>query len=149
MSRPVAVEVTRAERQEQPNCVGCTAVSLYYFIKIIHVSCAVLSFSGFILRGYWMLQESEWLQHKISRVLPHLIDTVLLVSAIALVIMSRQYPTLVNWVSIKIGLLLLYIVLGSFTLKRGRTRQIRIACLVGALLTIVAIFVEANLKISY
>ena len=124
-------------------------MSLYYFIKIIHVSCAVLSFSGFILRGYWMLQESEWLQHKISRVLPHLIDTVLLVSAIALVIMSRQYPTLVNWVSIKIGLLLLYIVLGSFTLKRGRTRQIRIACLVGALLTIVAIFVEANLKISY
>ncbi|MDP6415318.1 MAG: SirB2 family protein [Gammaproteobacteria bacterium] len=124
-------------------------MNLYYFIKIIHVSCAVLSFSGFILRGYWMLQESEWLQHKISRVLPHLIDTVLLVSAIALVIMSRQYPTLVNWVSIKIGLLLLYIVLGSFTLKRGRTRQIRIACLVGALLTIVAIFVEANLKISY
>ena len=139
----------RGERQEPPNCVGCTAVNLYYFIKIIHVSCAVLSFSGFILRGYWMLQESEWLQHKISRVLPHLIDTVLLVSAIALVIMSRQYPTLVNWVSIKIGLLLLYIVLGSFTLKRGRTRQIRIACLVGALLTIVAIFVEANLKISY
>jgi len=96
-----------------------------------------------------MLVESDWLQHKISRVLPHLIDTVLLVSAIALVIMSRQYPTLVNWVTIKIGLLLLYIVLGTFALKRGRTRQIRIACLGGALLTIVAIFVEANLKISY
>ena len=149
MSRSVAVEVTSEERQEQPNCVGCTAVSLYYFIKIIHVSCAVLTFSGFTLRAYWMLVESEWLQRKISRVLPHIIDTVLLVSAITLVIMGRQYPTLVNWVTIKIGLLLLYIVLGTFALKRGRTRQIRITCLGGALLTIAAIFVVANLKIWY
>ena len=149
MSRSVAVEVTRGERQEQPNCVGCSAVGLYYFIKIIHVSCAVLTFSGFTLRAYWMLVESDWLQHKISRVLPHLIDTVLLLSAITLVIMSRQYPTLVNWVTIKIGLLLLYIVLGTFALKRGRTRQIRIVCLGGALLTTAAIFAVANLKVSY
>ena len=149
MSRSVAAELAGGERHEQPNCVGCTAVSLYYFLKIIHVSCAVLTFSGFTLRAYWMLVGSDWLQHKISRVLPHLIDTVLLVSAITMVIMSRQYPTLVNWVTIKIGLLLLYIVLGTFALKRGRTRQIRIVCLGGALLTIAAIFVEANLKISY
>tara|TARA_B100000959_G_scaffold144155_2_gene151334 strand:- start:10599 stop:11048 length:450 start_codon:yes stop_codon:yes gene_type:complete len=149
MSRSVAVEMTGGERQQQPNCVACSAVSLYYFIKIIHVSCAVLTFSGFTLRAYWMLVESDYLQHKISRVLPHLIDTVLLLSGITLVIMSRQYPTLVNWVTIKIGLLLLYIVLGSFAIKRGRTRQIRIVCLAGALLTTAAIFAVANLKISY
>ncbi len=124
-------------------------MSIYDLIKVLHVSCAVLTLCGFILRGYWMLVESDWLQQKVTRVLPHIVDTVLLVSAIVLVVMSRQYPFVVDWVTLKIGLLLLYIVLGTVALKRGKTKQIRIVCLIAALLTIAVIFIVANLKITF
>lgn len=121
-------------------------MSVYLLIKFVHVSSAVISFLGFSLRGYWMLVESLRLQNRISRVLPHIIDTVLLLSAITLVLMSRQYPFVVDWVTVKIGLLVLYIVLGTVALKRGRTRRIRIIALGSALVTILTIFYVAITK---
>lgn len=121
-------------------------MSAYLMIKFVHVSSAVISFLGFSLRGYWMLVESPRLQNRISRVLPHIIDTVLLLSAITLVLMSRQYPFVVDWVTLKIGLLVVYIVLGTVALKRGRTRQIRIIALGSALVTILTIFYVAITK---
>ncbi|MDA1370798.1 MAG: SirB2 family protein [Proteobacteria bacterium] len=143
------VEAKKREQQDTECEQRGNSVSIYDLIKVLHVSCAVVTLCGFTLRGYWMLVGSDWLQQKITRVLPHIIDTVLLVSAIVLVIMSRQYPFVVDWVTIKIGLLLLYVVLGTFALKRGKTKQIRIACLIGALLTIAGIFIVANLKITF
>lgn len=121
-------------------------MSAYLMIKFVHVSSAVISFLGFSLRGYWMLVESPSLQNRITRVLPHIIDTVLLLSAITLVLMSRQYPFVVDWVTVKIGLLVVYIVLGTVALKRGRTRQIRIIALGSALVAILIIFYVAITK---
>lgn len=121
-------------------------MSVYLLIRFVHVSSAVISFLGFSLRGYWMLVESPRLQNRISRVLPHIIDTVLLLSAITLVLMSRQYPFVVDWVTVKIGLLVLYIVLGTVALKRGTTRRIRIIALGYALVTILTIFYVAITK---
>ena len=118
----------------------------YLFIKTVHISCAVITFLGFSLRGYWMLVASKHLQHKLIRSLPHLIDTLLLLSAIALVVMSRQYPFRVDWVTMKVLLLIIYIVLGTFALKRGKTRRIRGLCFALALLSIAAIFSIAILK---
>lgn len=106
----------------------------------------MLSAAGFTLRGYWMVTESSLLQSKPSRILPHIIDTLLLLSAIALVIMSRQYPIVVGWVTIKIVLLVMYIVLGTLALKRGKTKQQRTGFLVASLLTVAAIFVVAAIK---
>jgi uncharacterized membrane protein SirB2 len=119
---------------------------VYVLIKYVHVSAAVISFLGFSLRGYWMLVAASALQYKLTRVLPHIVDTVLLSSAITLAVMSRQYPFVADWLTAKLGLLLLYIVLGAFALKRGRTRQIRIVTLAGALLTILTIFFVALTK---
>jgi len=68
-----------------------------------------------------MLLEHDALQLKLTRILPHVIDTLLLVSAITLVIMSGQYPLESDWVTLKLVLLSLYIVLGTFALKRGKT----------------------------
>ena len=118
----------------------------YVLIKHLHLSFAILSVAGFALRGYWMLVQSNLLQRKATRVLPHINDSLLLITAIALVVMSRQYPLLVPWVTIKIGLLLLYIGFGSMALKRGATRQIRTVYLVAALLTVAAIFYVALTK---
>lgn len=139
IEQPVNVEIaTIAQEPSQ--------MSVYFLVKYVHVSSVVISFLGFSLRGYWMLVESPALQHKLTRVLPHIVDTVLLGSAITLVVMSRQYPFVADWVTAKIALLLLYIVLGAFALKRGKTRQIRMATLACALLTILAIFSVALTK---
>lgn len=121
-------------------------MDLYAFVKNLHVACAVLSLFGFSLRGYWMLMGSSLLQHKISKVLPHVVDTVLLSSAILLVLLSRQYPFLVDWISIKIGLLLCYIVVGSLALKRGGSIKSRRYFFMLSLMIISGIFYVALTK---
>jgi len=122
------------------------SVNFFLLVKTIHISSAVISFLGFASRGRLMLKASPWLTSKLIRVAPHVVDTVLLLSAIVLVILSRQYPFAASWLTLKLVLLILYIVLGSIALKRGKTKQIRIAALVLALATISSIFVVAVLK---
>ena len=106
----------------------------YLALKHLHITCVVLSGLGFCLRGWWMLVESPLRQHRLTRILPHLIDTTLLGSALAMAWLSGQYPFVSDWLTAKFFGLLAYIVLGSFALKRGRTRAIRARCLVLALL---------------
>lgn len=108
---------------------------MYLEIKYLHVSCIVISVLGFILRGWWMFTGSPLLNSLPARVLPHLIDSTLFFSALALVIMMEQYPFVVPWATAKILGLLLYIVLGTIALKRGRTRNQRAVAFVLALVT--------------
>ncbi len=97
----------------------------YLALKHIHITCAVLSGLGFCLRGWWMLTGSPWLKHRLTRTLPHIVDTVLLGSAIAMAVMSGQYPFAQAWLTAKLVGLLAYIGLGTMALKRGRTPAIR------------------------
>ncbi|MBP9714380.1 MAG: SirB2 family protein [Sterolibacterium sp.] len=97
----------------------------YLAVKHLHVLCVTLSGAGFLLRGFWMLADSPMLQRRIVRILPHINDTLLLAAAIALVVMSGQYPFVVPWVTAKVLGLLVYIVLGAIALKRGRTKRVR------------------------
>jgi len=46
----------------------------------------------------------------------------------------HQYPFAQLWLTVKIALVVLYVILGSFALKRGRTPRARLACLIAALL---------------
>jgi len=95
-------------------------------IKIIHIICMILSYTLFSLRGIWMIQGSSLLKLKWVKVLPHVIDTILLTSAITLVAMIQQYPGFNIWISVKIGALLLYILLGMMAFRFGKTRKIKI-----------------------
>ena len=101
-------------------------MDLYYSIKLIHLTSVVLSISGFVLRGYWMMVDSPLLQTKPAKVLPHIIDTLLLASALVMVYMSAQYPFVQSWLTVKVFALMAYIVLGTIALKRGKTRQQRV-----------------------
>jgi len=94
-------------------------------LKAVHVGSAILSIAGFVLRGVWMLQGSPLLKARAARILPHVVDTVLLVSAIALALRIAQYPFVHAWLSAKVLALLAYIVLGSIALKYGRSRRVR------------------------
>lgn len=92
-------------------------MSLYVFIRIIHSSCAVLSLLGFAWRGLQKVIKGQVPEHFVVKVLPHIVDTVLLLSAIVLVVMSGQYPFVSPWVSAKVLALLIYISLGILLMR--------------------------------
>jgi len=81
-----------------------------------------------------MLRDSAWLHHKVVRVLPHMVDSVLLITAILLTLLIDQYPFLQTWLTVKVLLLIAYIVLGTIALKRGKTKTVRTSAFLGALL---------------
>jgi uncharacterized membrane protein SirB2 len=119
----------------------------YLLLKQVHVACAILSIAGFALRGALMLRGSPLLQARFARVAPHIVDTVLLASAIALAWQSGQYPFARSWLTAKLLALVAYIVLGTVALKRGRTEAERAAAFVlalGAVLYIVSVALTRN-----
>jgi len=107
------------------------------WLKYVHVTCVILSGSGFLVRGVCMMRESPWLQKKWVRVAPHIIDTILLGSAILLSIQIQQYPLVHHWLTAKVLALLAYIIIGTIGLKYGSTKKIRVS----AWLVAIAIFV--------
>jgi uncharacterized membrane protein SirB2 len=96
-------------------------------IKILHLSSVVLSYSLFFMRGIWVLRASPIMQQRWVKIAPHLIDTVLLGSAITLAVMLGISPLSAPWLAAKICALLIYIVLGSFALKRAKAREAKLA----------------------
>lgn len=99
------------------------------FIKHIHLTFVALSLISFVLRAIWMMKESPLLQAKLSKILPHVIDTVLLVSGLTLAISLGLQPGEHPWLLAKIFGLIAYIVLGVIALKPKRTKKVRmIAC---------------------
>lgn len=106
----------------------------YLLLKHLHVSCVVLSGLGFCLRGWWMLNDSPMLRQKLVRIAPHVIDSLLLGSALTMAVLSGQYPFAQPWLTAKLCGLLAYIVLGTMALKRGKTKAGRARFLVLALL---------------
>lgn len=97
----------------------------YLALKHLHLSCVILSGLGFLWRGFLMWIGSSRLQSPWVRRLPHLIDSLLLGSAMMLAVWSGQYPFAVDWLSAKFFALLCYIVLGNLALKRCRTQRAR------------------------
>ncbi len=107
----------------------------YATIKLIHQSAVTLSFAGFLARGVGMLRDASWIRHRIAKTLPHLVDTVLIVSAIVLAWLLRLTPTNAPWIAAKIGGLVLYIALGLVALRFGRTKTVRAGAWIAAMLT--------------
>jgi uncharacterized membrane protein SirB2 len=107
----------------------------YLLVKALHVGCAALSIGGFAARGALMLADSPLLAAKPVRIVPHIIDTLLLASAIWLAWSLGVGPSSQGWILAKIVGLVAYIVLGVIALRRGRTKGVRTTALVAALAT--------------
>jgi uncharacterized membrane protein SirB2 len=104
----------------------------YAWVKALHVGSVALSYAGFVARGVLMIRASPLLAARSLRIAPHAVDTVLLASAIALALMSRQYPFVHAWLTAKVLALFVYIVLGTIALRRGRTMRERVAAWIAA-----------------
>ncbi len=98
----------------------------YIPLKLIHIGSAALSITLFILRGIWMMAWPHLLYVKPVRIVPHIVDTILLASALLLVWQLGQYPFVTGWLTAKVTALAVYIVLGSIALKHGSSKSIRI-----------------------
>ena len=118
----------------------------YDVLKIVHVSAVTLSFLGFFARGLGMIGDASWINSRLARTLPHVVDTVLLLSALGLVWMLRMSPFAAPWLAAKIVGLVVYVLLGSIALRRGRTKPVRIAAWVTAMATFVYIVSVAITK---
>ena len=103
------------------------------WLKQVHVALALISLSGFAVRGYWMMRSSPLLQRRWVKVAPHVVDTLLFVTGISLVIALNLYPTQQAWLAAKLTALVVYILLGAVALKRGKTYAVRITAFAGAL----------------
>ena len=118
----------------------------YATIRALHLTCAALSIGGFVLRFGLMLRGSPLLAGRAARVLPHEIDTLLLASALVMVWKGGGMPGRDAWLNAKIAGLLLYIVLGTVALKRGRTQTQRVVAGLLAILVFAFIVSAAVLR---
>ena len=106
---------------------------MYLPLKYAHLALAAVSISGFLLRGFWMMAGSSLTGHRIVRTAPHVVDTLFLLSGIALV-MRLALPVMQSpWLLAKFVGLLIYIILGTIALRRGPTMPVRQVAFVGAL----------------
>jgi len=112
-------------------------------LKYFHISCVLLSYTLFFLRGVWMLRAASILQRRWVKVVPHIVDSALLLSAVTLAFQLSISPFASPWLMAKIIALLLYIVLGTYALKRGRTKNIRLAAWISAQLVFIYIVTVA------
>lgn len=124
----------------------------YIALKHLHVTFVALSGLLFLVRGVWMLSGSSRLQQRWVKIAPHVVDTLLLASAIGLAVWSHQYPGRMPWLTAKVVALVAYIMLGTIALKRGRSKGVRTAAFVGALACfgyIVAVAVTKNPLVGF
>lgn len=109
-------------------------IEFYPQIKSVHIAAVMASGLLFLLRGASLHAGMTWAMAAPVRYLSYAIDTTLLTAALMLATILHQYPFVQGWLTVKVVLLVVYILLGTFALKRGSTRKIRIACWVAALL---------------
>lgn len=115
-------------------------------LKLIHQAAVALSIAGFFARGAAALSGAAWVRGRTARTLPHLVDTVLLASAIGLAWLLRLNPLSTPWLAAKIVGLLAYIALGMVALKPGRPLALRALAWVAALLCFAQIVAVAITK---
>ena len=109
-------------------------LEFYPQIKAVHIAAVMASGSLFLVRGAAVQLGAAWAMAAPLRYLSYAIDTALLTAALMLATLIHQFPFVQGWLTAKVLLLVVYVVLGSFALKRGRTRVVRTSCWIAALL---------------
>jgi uncharacterized membrane protein SirB2 len=118
----------------------------YVALKLIHQGAVAVSITGFFARGAGALAGAAWMRSRAARTVPHVVDTVLLATAVALAWMLRLDPLATPWLAAKIAGLLVYIGLGMVALRPARPRALRAAAWIGALACFAQIVATAITK---
>lgn len=114
-------------------------IEFYPETKLVHVGAVIASGLLFFVRGLAVQLGGRWAMAAPLRYLSYSIDTVLLTAALMLSSMLRMYPFQQSWLTAKVVLLVVYVVLGSLALKRARSPRVRAICFAAALAVFLAI----------
>jgi uncharacterized membrane protein SirB2 len=115
-------------------------IEFYPQIRLLHITCVVLSGALFFLRGAGVLAGMHWPMRLPVRLASYSIDTALLTAALMLVTMLPGAVFANGWLTTKLMLLVVYIVLGSLALKRARTPRLGLLCFIAAAATYLFMF---------
>ncbi|RYF53333.1 MAG: invasion activity up-regulator [Comamonadaceae bacterium] len=105
----------------------------YLLIKATHVGLALLSGAVFAGRGLGVLAGSTAPLARPMRIASMAIDTALLIAALMLLATLGLNPFATPWLLAKLALLVAYVVLGSFAIKRARSTTGKALAYAGAL----------------
>jgi uncharacterized membrane protein SirB2 len=116
----------------------------YLEIRAVHIGSVITSGTLFLVRGLALnLFAWRWALALPLRYLSWTVDTVLPTAALMLMTIIHQYPVANGWLTMKVLLLVPYLILG-YTALRGSTRKVRLASLAGAALTFLYIYSVAR-----
>ena len=110
-------------------------------LKLLHVGLAYLTVLSFVVRALWAFSDSPMRREKWARIVPHVIDTLLLVIGVVMALQLGLSPVS-GWLGAKLAGLLVYIGFGVLTL-RATTTALRVAGFVGAILAVGYVFAVA------
>lgn len=105
----------------------------YLTVKHLHILFAGLTITLFVLRGGFTVVAARPLIPRIWKVLPHIVDTVLLALGVWLAFMLRLNPFHVAWLGVKLLCVIAYIVLGVLAFRIKRPYWLRLALFVAAI----------------
>jgi len=101
----------------------------------IHALAVLLSLTGFVIRGIWMMRDSAKLKARWVKITPHIVDTVLLLSALgAAWLLFWRHGNHPDFLTIKIVGLIGYIILGLIAMRLGKTKAVRASAWVLAII---------------
>ncbi|MGL5583884.1 SirB2 family protein [Plesiomonas sp.] len=108
---------------------------MYMFLKHLHMTTLAISVSLLVLRFIWSLCGAKIMQQRWVKIVPHINDTVLLLSGAGLMVVTGFYPFTPHtvWMTEKLLGVVIYILLGFVALKEGKNKVIRLFALLGAL----------------
>lgn len=119
-------------------------VEFYFQIKMVHIAAVLASVGLFALRGALVLGGVKWAMAAPLRYLSYTIDTTLLTAALMLLTALKLNPFVVPWLSVKLALLVLYVVLGNLAFRSARSRRSRAVFYVAALATFAFMYFVAR-----
>lgn len=106
-------------------------------LKIIHISTVIITISLFSIRGLGLFMNAGFMRQKWVKIVPHINDTVLLVTGIWMAVLIQQYPLVHHWLTAKLVALLVYIGFGLMVFRFATTRRERMAYWLAAILVFV------------
>ena len=104
----------------------------------------IATVSLLLIRAQWAFRGSPMLRHPVVRWFPHVVDTLLLASALTAAATLGQFPFLDGWLTAKFFALLAYIILGHITLWRVKNNGQRAAALAATLAVFIYIVAVAR-----
>lgn len=118
---------------------------MYLLVKHLHLSFVAISVLFLVVRYFWLWSDSPQLQKKWVKVIPHIVDTGLLVSALVLCVVVGQYPLIDLWITEKLFAVVLYILCAAAAF-RIRVKAIQLVAMGTSLLWLLIIAKLAVLK---